>query len=88
MSQQSDKHDREGSWKWLTGRRKRRSRFSILVDLLRQAGQFHQARQLILTKRAAITDNTILKILDFQDILAFKGDIACHTTAEAPKEDE
>jgi hypothetical protein len=61
---------------------------AIHVDLLRRAGRFTEARQLISTKRSAITDDIISKILDFQDVLLTKGDDACHTIAEALGEGE
>ena len=56
---------------------------AIRVDLLRRAGRLTEARQLISTKRPAITEDIISKILDFQDALLTKGDEACHTVADA-----
>lgn len=61
---------------------------AIQVDLLRRAGRLTEARQLISTKRPTITEEIILKILDYQDVLLTKGDEACHTISEALGENE
>jgi len=61
---------------------------AIQVDLLRRTGRLTEARQLISTKRPTITDEIILKILDYQDVLLTKGDEGCHTIAEALRENE
>lgn len=56
---------------------------AIRVDLLRRAGRLAEARQLIATKRSAITEDVICKILTFQDALLEKRDEVCHTISEA-----
>lgn len=61
---------------------------AILVDLLRRAGRLTEARELISTKRPAIIENIISRILTYQDALLVKGDEACHTIAEALGENE
>jgi len=56
---------------------------AILVDLLRRSGRFSEAKKLIETKRAEIDEEVILKVLNFQELLLNRDDIACHTIAEA-----
>ncbi len=56
---------------------------AIRVDILRRSGRLDEARQLILAKRPAITEDIILKILSFQETLISSGDEACHTISEA-----
>lgn len=55
---------------------------AIQVDLLRRAGSFNEARELILTQRPAITEDIILKVLAFQETLIASGDESCHTISE------
>lgn len=57
--------------------------FGILVDLLRRASRFFEARQLIEEKRSEVKDKVILKVLDFQEKLIAVGDDKCHTVEEA-----
>lgn len=59
---------------------------AIQVDLLRRAGRFNEARQLIHEQRPEITEEIILKILTFQENLIAKGDEACHNISEGPGE--
>lgn len=56
---------------------------AIQVDLLRRAGKIAEARELLSKYRGSISDDTFSKILDFQDDLLSKGDVACHTIEEA-----
>ena len=56
---------------------------AIQVDLLRRAGCFTEARQLIAAKKHIITEDIISKVLDFQYVLLTNGDEACHTINEA-----
>ena len=56
---------------------------AILVDLLRRSGRLDQARELIAARRAAVTEDIIVRVLDFEVALIEKGDVSCHTIAEA-----
>ncbi|MDW8147146.1 MAG: hypothetical protein RMJ48_12775 [Roseiflexaceae bacterium] len=56
---------------------------AILVDLLRRAGRFAKARQVIASRRPGIIDDVILKILAFQELLIARGDVARYTLDEA-----
>lgn len=55
----------------------------VQVDLLRRAGLRTEAQQLISAKRAAITDDIISKILQFQDALLKNGDESSRTIDDA-----
>jgi hypothetical protein len=55
----------------------------ILVDLLRRSGRLNQARRVMAERREGITEEKILRILEFQSALIQKGDVSCHTIAEA-----
>lgn len=61
---------------------------ALLVDLLRRAGEYDRARECLATRRASVTEEVILRILDFQAALIAKADNSCHTIAEALGEDE
>jgi hypothetical protein len=56
---------------------------AILVDLLRRSGRLIGARRVATSRREGISEDIILRILDFQAALVEKGDVACHTIAEA-----
>jgi hypothetical protein len=56
---------------------------AILVDLLRRSCQIEQARKVIAARRGGITEEVIVRILDFQTTLLDKNDVSCHTSAEA-----
>ncbi|MDW8231667.1 MAG: hypothetical protein RMJ54_02710 [Roseiflexaceae bacterium] len=53
------------------------------MDLLRRAGRFAKARQVIASRRPGIIDDVILKILAFQELLIARGDVARYTLDEA-----
>lgn len=61
---------------------------AILVDLLRRSGRTDHARRAIAERRTRISEDIIIRILDFQLILIEKGDTSCHTIDEALGEDE
>jgi hypothetical protein len=61
---------------------------AIQVDLLRRADHIEKAKSFITDKRNAITNDDIIQILDFQNYLLSKGDVSCHTIAEAIGEKE
>jgi hypothetical protein len=61
---------------------------AIQADLLRRAGRFNEARQLIAEHRPAITEEIISKILSFQETLITGGDETCHTISDALGEKE
>jgi hypothetical protein len=61
---------------------------AIQVDLLRRAGRITEARKILAENRGSISDETFSKILDFQDDLLKRGDVACHTIEEAVGEGE
>lgn len=63
--------------------RQRGAETVILADLLRRAGKFAEAGQVIARRRADIQDDTILNMLAFQERLIARGDVACHTLDEA-----
>jgi hypothetical protein len=54
----------------------------ILVDLLRRSGRLDDAQSVIAARRDTITEDDIVRILDFQTALIEKNDILCHTAAE------
>lgn len=56
---------------------------AILVDLLRRSGQLDEARKVIAEQRGGISDDVVLRVLDFQASLLARGDVAAHTVAEA-----
>jgi hypothetical protein len=56
---------------------------AILVDLLRRSGRFDQARRVIAERRDTISDDIILRVLNFQMWLIDQDDESCHTIAEA-----
>lgn len=56
---------------------------AIQVDLLRRAGRLDEASELIRRQRAGIGEDIILKVLAFQERLIERGDLSCHTIAEA-----
>lgn len=56
---------------------------AILVDLLRRSGQPDEARKVIAEQRSGISDDVVLRVLDFQAALFERGDVAAHTVAEA-----
>lgn len=58
---------------------------AITVDLLRRAGQFDEALQIIDEKQAEINDKIIRKILIFQKELILRSDNQCHTISSAMK---
>ncbi len=68
--------------------RQRGAETAVLVDLLRRAGRFSEAKELIATKRGAIEEEVIVKVLAFQEVLIGRRDEACHTIAEALGEEE
>jgi len=55
---------------------------AILVDLLRRSGRFDEAKKAIKERRGEISDDIIIKILDFQAALIEKGDLSAHTISE------
>lgn len=59
---------------------------AILTDLLRRAGRFAEAKQLIASKRSQVIEGIILKMLDFQERLIARCDTACHKISEAIEE--
>lgn len=61
---------------------------ALLVDLLRRSGQSDEARRVIEENRVGITDDILLRILDFQSTLIKAGDLSCHTISEALGERE
>ncbi len=62
------------------------ARTGILSDLLRRAGRFEQARQVIEKGRVNISDENIARILDFQIALINQNDRSCHSIDEALEE--
>jgi len=54
--------------------------------LLRRAGRFAEAKQLIANKRGEIKEEIMLTVLSFQEFLIARRDVACHTIAEATGE--
>jgi hypothetical protein len=60
----------------------------ILVDLLRRSGRLDDAQRVIAARRDTITEDDIVRILDFQTALLDKNDILCHTAAEALGEEK
>jgi hypothetical protein len=60
---------------------------AILVDLLRRSGQIEEARKAIAARRGGITEEVIVRILDFQATLLDKNDVSCHTIAEVIGQD-
>ncbi len=68
--------------------KERGSEIAILVDIMRRAGRFTEARQLIEENRTEIKEDIILKVLTFQELLIDSGDEGCHTIAEAIEEKE
>jgi len=56
---------------------------AIRVDLLRRAGRLDEASELIQRQRPYIGEDIIPKILAFQERLIERGDLSCHTIAEA-----
>ncbi|MCS6806858.1 MAG: hypothetical protein NZ823_17170, partial [Blastocatellia bacterium] len=54
--------------------KQRGGEIAILVDLLRRAGRFSEAKELIARKRDEIKDDIILKVLAFQAQLITRGD--------------
>jgi hypothetical protein len=61
---------------------------AILVDLLRRSGQMDEASRVIAEHRPDISEDIIIRILDFQTILIENGDVSCHTISEALGENE
>jgi len=60
---------------------------AIQVDLLRRAGRLDEASELIWRQRPGIGEDIILKVLAFQERLIERGDLSCHTIAEALADD-
>ena len=60
---------------------------AILIDLLRRSGRMDDATRAIAKRRLGITEDIILRILDFQASLILKGDMLCYTISEALKHD-
>ncbi len=58
----------------------------LLVDLMRRAGRFSEAKHLVETKRSEISDNILLKILDFQKKLIARFDDSIYKINEALEE--
>lgn len=56
---------------------------AILVDLLRRSGRRDEARKVIAERRDGISDDTVLRVLDFQAVLLDRDDVAGHTVTEA-----
>ena len=61
---------------------------AILVDLLRRSGRLEQARQVIATRRAKITEDIRARVIAFQIGLIDRNDSSCHTIGEALGESE
>lgn len=59
------------------------ARTGILSDLLRRAGRFEQAREVIEKERGNISEDFIIRILDFQIGLIDKQDRSCHSIEKA-----
>ena len=59
------------------------ARTAILADLLRRSGRFEQARQVIEKQHDSISDENIVRILDFLIGLIDKQDVLCHSIEEA-----
>lgn len=56
---------------------------AILVDLLRRSGQPDEARKVIAERRGGISDDVVVRVLDFQSALLDNNDVSCHTIGEA-----
>ena len=56
---------------------------TILVDLLRRSGRTEDARRAITERRSQITEDIIIRILEYQSDLIEKDDKCCHTISEA-----
>jgi hypothetical protein len=61
---------------------------AIQADLFRRASHIEDAKNFIADKRNAITNDNVIKILDYQNYLLSKCDVSCHTIAEAFGEHE
>jgi len=59
------------------------ARTGILSDLLRRSGRFEQAKQVIENERGSISEEAIVRILDFQIGLINRQDRSCHSIEEA-----
>ncbi len=59
---------------------------AILIDLLRRSGRMDDATKAIAKRRLWITEDIIIRILDFQADLVRKGDMRCYTISEAIKQ--
>jgi hypothetical protein len=60
---------------------------AIAVDLLRRAGKFRKALNLINDKEASCIEEPFKMILNFQKVLIKKQDIERHTIEEAVRKD-
>jgi hypothetical protein len=56
---------------------------AIKVDLFRRAGHIEDAKKFIADKRNEITNNNMMKILNFQSYLLSNSDVSCHKIDEA-----
>ncbi|MDO9565124.1 MAG: hypothetical protein Q7J15_00040 [Candidatus Desulfaltia sp.] len=56
---------------------------TILVDLLRRAGELDEAAKVIQESKATKTEDTVIRIMEYQTELIQANDIGCHTIAEA-----
>jgi Uncharacterized protein conserved in bacteria (DUF2225) len=61
---------------------------ALLVDLLRRSGRNDDAQKAIEERRTGITEDIIVRILNFQEVLVGKSDLSCHSISEALGEDE
>ncbi|HON06538.1 MAG TPA: hypothetical protein PLW02_00390 [Verrucomicrobiota bacterium] len=62
--------------------------FILMIDLLRRSGEFEQAMKLCDEVFREKTEKIISDIVRFEKTLINKSDIACHTVAEATKDDK
>lgn len=59
---------------------------AILIDLLRRAGRFEEAQEVIQGYREVTAEGDIRRIIDYEMELIQTGDLACHTVTEALEE--
>ena len=56
---------------------------AIEIDLMRRAALFDEARKVIRIAKAIDLDETIARVIDFQEVLIGAGDLEAHTISEA-----
>lgn len=59
---------------------------AILIDLLRRAGRFEEAQEVIQGHGEVAAEGDIRRIMDYETELIQAGDLACHTVTEAIEE--